>query len=137
MSEKIKNARKVMREAFEEDEDFFRDYVDNVAMVLFDKARGADLKVPQVCNTIAESILKKIFPDLGICLANKEKLYIGTKLIRAISMTEHEFRKIMQSDQVNREGYEVKYPDGYISWSPKEVFEIAYREVTEQEYELF
>ena len=25
-------------------------------------------------------------------------------------------------------GYAVKYPDGYVSWSPKETFEKAYRE---------
>lgn len=28
-------------------------------------------------------------------------------------------------------GYQVTYPDGYISWSPKEVFEKAYMEVGE------
>lgn len=27
-------------------------------------------------------------------------------------------------------GYRVLYPDGYISWSPKDVFEPVYREVT-------
>ena len=32
-----------------------------------------------------------------------------------------------------QDGYKVMYPDGYISWSPKEQFEIAYREVTDSE----
>lgn len=34
-----------------------------------------------------------------------------------------------QSGAKDQEGYIVKYPDGYISWSPKEVFEEAYREL--------
>lgn len=29
-----------------------------------------------------------------------------------------------------REGYAVKYEDGYVSWSPKEVFEKAYQPLT-------
>jgi hypothetical protein len=29
-----------------------------------------------------------------------------------------------------RPGYLVVYPDGYRSWSPKEVFETAYRKLT-------
>ena len=33
-------------------------------------------------------------------------------------------------------GYKVIYPDGYVSWSPKEVFEHAYREITEDEANL-
>jgi len=36
----------------------------------------------------------------------------------------------------NRDGYKVVYPDGYVSWSPKKVFEEAYREVNEEEIEL-
>ena len=30
-------------------------------------------------------------------------------------------------------GYRVVYADGYVSWSPKEVFEAAYREVSRDE----
>ncbi len=33
----------------------------------------------------------------------------------------------------NRQGYKVIYPDGYISWSPKEVFEAAYRVISKEE----
>ena len=70
---------------------------------------------------------------------SEEKLYIGAKLIRAIPMSEFKFKaskgKAMVGD--DRLGYQVKYPDGYISWSPKETFEIAYREVTAGERELF
>lgn len=32
-----------------------------------------------------------------------------------------------------KDGYKVMYEDGYISWSPKEVFERCYREITEKE----
>jgi hypothetical protein len=28
------------------------------------------------------------------------------------------------------------YPDGYVSWSPKEVFEAAYREISVDEKDL-
>lgn len=31
-------------------------------------------------------------------------------------------------------GYQVVYPDGYVSWSPKEVFEDAYRNTNELTY---
>lgn len=69
------------------------------------------------------------------------KLYIGSKLIRAFQMDECTFlREVKGQDVTNREtrpGYKVIYPDGYESWSPKEVFEVAYREVTNSERKLF
>jgi hypothetical protein len=43
--------------------------------------------------------------------------YIGTKIILAEPDTKAD----------GREGYAIKYPDGYASWSPKETFEKAYR----------
>lgn len=43
------------------------------------------------------------------------KYYIGTKQILA-----------WPQDKDGAPGYAVKYPDGYTSWSPKEVFEAAY-----------
>ena len=71
----------------------------------------------------------------------EEKLYVGAKLIRAYPMDEHSFIKAHRDGDTtknfNRPGYLVKYPDGYISWSPKDVFENAYREVTDSERELF
>ena len=42
--------------------------------------------------------------------------YIGTKEVLA-----------WEQDKDDRPGYAVKYADGYISWSPKEGFEAAYR----------
>jgi len=69
----------------------------------------------------------------------ESKLYIGTKLIRAFPCSENDFRESKGSPTLhdNREGYQVLYPDGYRSWSPKEVFENAYREITEDERGLF
>lgn len=48
--------------------------------------------------------------------------YIGTKIIQA--------RRMMGPAghlYPDKDGYEVVYPDGYTSWSPKEAFEEAYR----------
>lgn len=53
------------------------------------------------------------------------KSYIGSKIIQA----EPEVKE-------GQDGYKVVYPDGYVSWSPKDVFEVAYREVTENEETL-
>jgi hypothetical protein len=41
--------------------------------------------------------------------------YIGVKIIEA-----------RPEDRDKLQGYSVKYPDGYVSWSPKNVFESAY-----------
>lgn len=56
------------------------------------------------------------------------KTYIGVKMIEAEPMLEIDFYsdKEFAVGQENREGYKVKYPDGYESWSPKDVFEKAY-----------
>lgn len=58
------------------------------------------------------------------------KSYIGCKIIKA----EPEIRNGL-------EGYKVLYPaigssKEYISWSPKDVFEIAYREICKEETEF-
>ena len=47
------------------------------------------------------------------------KQYIGTKLIEADP-----------AERYGQEGYKVLYPDGYESWSPKDVFEKAYLPLT-------
>lgn len=67
--------------------------------------------------------------------------YIGTKMVKAepaycywmedgekviVAHNEDKPQKIVEA--VSREdGYKVCYPDGYVSWSPKDVFEDAYR----------
>jgi hypothetical protein len=64
------------------------------------------------------------------------KKYIGTKQVSAEPMNLGEFIKTTgrnpyaNSEDVhgdNEEGYLVEYEDGYKSWSPKDVFEKAYR----------
>jgi hypothetical protein len=55
--------------------------------------------------------------------------YIGLKLIKAEPCTVEEFNKIRPLVYSGKcqEGYKVEYEDNYISWSPKDVFEKAYR----------
>lgn len=91
--------------------------------------------------------------------------YIGAKIIKATSMTDMEFEyersiyqdaKIKVNDYKNglsligtgsngcspctprepQEGYKVRYPDGYTSWSPKNVFEESYRPISRLEKDL-
>ena len=38
---------------------------------------------------------------------------------------------------IQEAGYHVVYPDGYHSWTPKDVFENAYRKVTSGEMDMF
>jgi hypothetical protein len=63
------------------------------------------------------------------------KCYIGAKIIKAEPMSRSEFlitsgRPAIMGDGVeDQPGYKVIYPDGYVSWSPKDVFENAYREI--------
>ena len=51
--------------------------------------------------------------------------YIGTKIVLAEPQNGH-----------SGPGYKVVYEDGYVSWSPKETFERAYRKITEAELEM-
>ena len=52
--------------------------------------------------------------------------YIGTKIVMAEPC---EAQKGYGSYKVGDPGYKVIYPDGYESWSPKDVFEEAYRPI--------
>lgn len=57
--------------------------------------------------------------------------YIGTKIVKAEPMNLGDYNNyrgwtIPEDEDPKREGYLVKYPDDYISWSPKEIFEEAY-----------
>lgn len=77
--------------------------------------------------------------------------YIGTKIIRALPMTRQEYNdyrgwQLPADENGDDEGYLVEYVDGgkandsrhagYISWSPKEVFERAYRPVENMSFGL-
>ena len=61
------------------------------------------------------------------------KTYIGTKVVQA--KPENRPGK-KAGDPAMEAGYKVVYEDGYVSWSPKNVFERCYREVTQDEYRL-
>ena len=61
------------------------------------------------------------------------KKYLGVKMIEAEPMTLGDYNlfrgwQIPDNEDPTREGHRVVYPDGYISWSPKEAFEQAYFE---------
>lgn len=59
------------------------------------------------------------------------KKYIGTKVIMAEPMTMTQAQKVLGREikpaTVEKDGYLVEYKDGYKSWSPKSVFDEAYK----------
>ena len=58
--------------------------------------------------------------------------YIGVKLVEAEPMTKRDFYEKVKGvdfDEDNQHGYKVVYPDGYVSWSPKNAFEKAYMQI--------
>ena len=72
---------------------------------------------------------------------NEFNLYVGSKIIKAKPMTSDQFQKEIKGVEPDRNqetvlGYLVEYPDSYLSWSPKEVFEEAYRKISLKEKEL-
>jgi hypothetical protein len=54
------------------------------------------------------------------------KAYVGTKIIKAEPCKAW---KDAGDHKIGDDGYKVVYPDGYVSWSPKDVFEDAYKEI--------
>ena len=76
--------------------------------------------------------------------ADNEHVYIGTKIIRGVPMSEHEFlmqvkgktQEEVQRQETQGDGYKVTYEDGYVSWSPKRVFEQSYRRISSKEKDL-
>lgn len=66
------------------------------------------------------------------------KTYIGTKIVKAEPQSELQAGKDCTIDEngQSRSGYKVVYEDGYISWSPKDMFERCYREITDNELRL-
>ena len=59
------------------------------------------------------------------------KKFIGTKVVKAEPMTMAEAQKVLGREikpaTVEEDGYLVEYKDGYKSWSPKSVFDEAYK----------
>ena len=69
-------------------------------------------------------------------LQSGQGYYIGVKMIKARkawringSAIVYDMNRMVQHDDVVDEGYEVEYPDGYKSFSPKDVFEKAYYQI--------
>ena len=57
--------------------------------------------------------------------------YIGTLIVKAEPMTLGDYNNyrgwtIPEDEDPEREGYLVEQPNGYVSWSPKEIFEEYY-----------
>lgn len=67
-------------------------------------------------------------------------MYIGTKIIKAIPKSKDDFLmetgKPTNLHDKDEPGYKIVYADNYISWSPKDVFESAYRKITDLEKEF-
>lgn len=65
-------------------------------------------------------------------------MYIGTKIVKAMPMTMIEAQKVLGREinpaTVEEDGYLVVYKDGYRSWSPKSVFDAAYRKLGEMDF---
>ena len=55
--------------------------------------------------------------------------YVGVKIVTAEPMTAVDFSKQTGKATPGYNGYKLTYPDGYVSWSPKDVFEKAYMQV--------
>jgi len=67
--------------------------------------------------------------------------YIGTKIVLAESMTAEQFHvatgiTVRGAKSDDDAGYKVVYEDGYVSWSPRDVFERSYRRITAAERAL-
>jgi len=68
--------------------------------------------------------------------------YVGVKQIEARPLNLGDYNDyrgwtIPEDENPNREGYLVRYPDGYESWSPKEAFDKAYLPVGEDMADAF
>jgi len=79
----------------------------------------------------------------GTFQPSQVKTYVGTKIIQAEPMDRLTFHRTIRkfagwdaSPEFNEGGYKVTYADGYVSWSPKAVFDHAYREITTEEQSL-
>ena len=62
----------------------------------------------------------------GAVLYNANKERFVNELLPRDALTKEIYS---QMEKDGKPGYKVKYKDGYESWSPKEVFEEAYREL--------
>ena len=67
------------------------------------------------------------------------KKYLGVKIVEAEPCFGRNNKCVPENsefDGTEVKGYKVVYEDGYVSWSPKDVFEKAYKELQEQDLGL-
>ena len=70
------------------------------------------------------------------CFNFNPKFYVSVKAVRAI---ECEAWKDFKGHKKGDSGYKIYYPDGYVSWCPKDIFEKQYlkidneKEITEND----
>lgn len=106
-------------------------------------------KLPENFLENAQKKVENYEPISGEIAKLNGKTYIGVKVIHAAPMTLGEYHKLRKwtlpankdahqdiDQDANKEGYLVEYTDkedgnvkgfnGYVSWSPKDVFEAAY-----------
>lgn len=107
--------------------------------------RAGELACGEI-NILEEKNMSEKFPDIpldefeikidppegGAGKKPAMEQYIGTKIVEAVPMSRGEYNKHrffpITGEDLAKEGYLVRYqPDGYESWSPKDVFETAYR----------
>lgn len=93
------------------------------------KKKASKLTGPLVADKSVKN--RKSKPKSLDAIFKKATFYVGTKSIHAAPMTLGEYNKVRGWDIPANEnpktnGYIVKYPDGYVSWSPKWQFENAY-----------
>ena len=69
------------------------------------------------------------------------KQYIGTKIVSVVPVVRiagiiYTYDKPIPRSMNREDGYKVVYPDGYVSFSPKKVFEEAYRPADDMSFGL-
>lgn len=57
------------------------------------------------------------------------KNYISVKKVKAEPCKAW---KVMGENKIGDEGYKIYYPDGYVSWCPKDIFEAQYLELEKE-----
>lgn len=87
----------------------------------------------KACDAVCDTVCVE---ETNTPTAYLPKQYIGVKLVGAVPMTAVEAvdkdYRVGQNGSIvppTTQGYEVIYEDGYKSWSPKDVFDNAYRSI--------
>lgn len=72
------------------------------------------------CHKVVEAEILSSFYD-GVVLESGEEVKMTSSQLNRIAA--------MARDSKDGSGYLVKYEDGYLSWSPKDVFEAGYSKI--------